>query len=76
MSLPRHGTSTLNSSSRFAFPTCSFFDGEKIKDLAEFGKSTELISTGINQLLGLDLIGTADDGPRGSWKSVIQDEAH
>ena len=33
-----------------------FFDGEKIKDLAEFGKSTELISTGINQLLGLDLI--------------------
>ncbi|SHH63390.1 DNA sulfur modification protein DndD [Desulfofustis glycolicus] len=33
-----------------------FFDGEKIKDLAEFNKSTELISTGINQLLGLDLI--------------------
>ncbi|MFC1876238.1 DNA sulfur modification protein DndD [Thermodesulfobacteriota bacterium] len=33
-----------------------FFDGEKIKDLANFGKSTELISTGINQLLGLDLI--------------------
>jgi len=33
-----------------------FFDGEKIRDLAEFGKSSELISTGINQLLGLDLI--------------------
>ncbi|CAB5161308.1 DNA sulfur modification protein DndD [Olavius algarvensis associated proteobacterium Delta 3] len=33
-----------------------FFDGEKIKGLADFGKSTELISTGINQLLGLDLI--------------------
>lgn len=33
-----------------------FFDGEKIKDLADFRKSTELISTGINQLLGLDLI--------------------
>jgi len=36
--------------------TLFFFDGEKIKDLAEFGKSTELMSTGINQLLGLDLI--------------------
>jgi len=36
--------------------TLFFFDGEKIKDLAEFGRSTELISTGINQLLGLDLI--------------------
>ena len=33
-----------------------FFDGEKIKDLADFEKSTELLSTGINQLLGLDLI--------------------
>ncbi len=33
-----------------------FFDGEKIKDLANFGKSTDLIATGINQLLGLDLI--------------------
>lgn len=34
-----------------------FFDGEKIKDLADFSKSKELIATGINQLLGLDLIG-------------------
>lgn len=33
-----------------------FFDGEKIKDLADFKKSSELIATGINQLLGLDLI--------------------
>ena len=33
-----------------------FFDGEKIKDFANFRKSSELISTGINQLLGLDLI--------------------
>jgi len=33
-----------------------FFDGEKIKDFADFKNSTALISTGINQLLGLDLI--------------------
>ena len=33
-----------------------FFDGEKIKDLADFKKSSELIATGINQLLGLDLV--------------------
>ena len=33
-----------------------FFDGEKIKDLADFQKSSELIETGINQLLGLDLV--------------------
>jgi DNA sulfur modification protein DndD len=40
----------LNISSLF------LFDGEKIKDLAEFGKSSALIATGINQLLGLDLL--------------------
>lgn len=33
-----------------------FFDGEKIKDLADFKRSSELIATGINQLLGLDLV--------------------
>lgn len=33
-----------------------FFDGEKIKDLADFKKSSELIATGINQLLGLDIV--------------------
>ena len=33
-----------------------FFDGEKIKDLADFKKSSELIETGVNQLLGLDLV--------------------
>ena len=33
-----------------------FFDGEKIKDLADFDKSAEIIATGINQLLGLDLV--------------------
>lgn len=33
-----------------------FFDGEKIKDLADFRKSSELIETGVNQLLGLDLV--------------------
>ena len=33
-----------------------FFDGEKIKNLADFNKSSALIATGINQLLGLDLV--------------------
>lgn len=33
-----------------------FFDGEKIKDFADFKRSSELIATGINQLLGLDLV--------------------
>lgn len=33
-----------------------FFDGEKIKDFADFKRSSELIETGINQLLGLDLV--------------------
>jgi DNA sulfur modification protein DndD len=33
-----------------------FFDGEKIKDLADFKKSSEIVATGINQLLGLDLV--------------------
>lgn len=33
-----------------------FFDGEKIKDFADLKRSSELIATGINQLLGLDLV--------------------
>jgi DNA sulfur modification protein DndD len=33
-----------------------FFDGEKVKELAELKKSADLLSTGIHSLLGLNLV--------------------
>ena len=33
-----------------------FFDGEKIESLADLGRSTEVLTTAINSLLGLDLV--------------------
>jgi len=54
--LTEHWDETIASFLPVGIAHLFFFDGEQIKDLADGGHAAEIIGTGINSLLGVDLL--------------------
>lgn len=54
--LTEHWDETVSSFLPVGIAHLFFFDGEQIKDLADGGHAAEIIGTGINSLLGVDLL--------------------